>query len=204
MITEQVRSGPAETALLDRIAAAAHAGVTFVQIRQPEMEGGALARLVGRALGRVRGTETRVLVNDRVDVALAAGAHGVQLRGDSVAARRVRAIAPQRFVVGRSVHTPEEGERVVLEGGLDFLMFGTVFETPSKPATKVAGTATLAETCKVVALPVLAVGGMTPLRLCGVAAVGAAGFAAIGLFADTPIEGLPAVVREASAAFESA
>ena len=70
-----------------------------------------LTRLVERCVEAVRGTRARVLVNDRVDVALAAGAHGVHLRGDSMPAARARIVAPPAFLVGRSVHSPEEALR---------------------------------------------------------------------------------------------
>jgi thiamine-phosphate diphosphorylase len=204
LITPTVRSGPEETRLVERLQAAARAGVHLIQIRQLDMESGALARLVGHAVAAVRGTGARVLVNDRVDVALAAGAHGVHLRGNSVAASRVRTVVPPGFVIGRSVHSPEEASRAALDGGLDFLVFGTVFETRSKPGVDTAGTARLAVACDAVSLPVLAVGGITAPRLRDVAAAGATGFAAIGLFADASIEQLPVVVREASAAFDTA
>ena len=201
LITPSVRGLPAETLLLDRIDAAARTGVHMIQIRQPEMEGGELARLVGRAVAVARSTGARILVNERVDVALAAGAHGVHLREASVAALRVRAVVPQGFIIGRSVHSSEEALRAALDGGLDYLIFGTVFETRSKPGASAAGTARLAAACGMVSLPVIGVGGMTTPRLREVAAAGAAGFAAIGLFSGASIEQLPGVVREASAAF---
>ena len=201
LITPGIQEDGDEALLLDRIGAAARAGVHLIQIRQPKMDGGPLQRLVERAVALVQGTCARVLVNDRVDVALCARAHGVHLRGDSMAASRVRAVAPKGFVIGRSVHSEDEARRVVMEGGLDFLLFGTVFETISKPGAKYAGAARLAETCAAVAVPVLAVGGMAVPRLREAAQAGAAGFAAIGLFADPPLAQLSAVVQEANAAF---
>ena len=202
MITPAVRSAQDEARLLERIGAAARAGVRVIQIRQADMDGGALSRLVRRAVDVVQGTGARVLVNDRVDVALAAGAHGVHLRGASVAASRVRAVAPEGFVIGRSVHSPGEGSRAARDGGLDFLVFGTVFDSASKPGVSAAGTATLAATCEAVSLPVLGVGGMIPSRLHDVAVAGAAGFAAIGLFAETSTEQFPDLMRKANAAFD--
>lgn len=194
-------SAERDRALVDRIRAAARAGVHLVQIRQPDFEGRPLMRLVENALLAVRGTRARVLVNDRVDVALAAGAHGVHLRGDSVPAPRVRAVAPPAFVIGRSVHSPEEAERVAREGGLDYLICGTVFATSSKPGTQTTGPAPLAAACARVPLPVVAIGGMTPAHLGVVAQSGAAGFAAINLFADCELDALPSVVDRAARAF---
>src|SRR5215510_12707756 len=125
--------GQAEDALVASVEAAARAGIDLVQVRERDLDGGALVRLVARCLDASRHTHTRVLVNDRVDVAMAAGAHGVHLRGDSVPAPRVRAIVPPGFLIGRSIHSREEAARVSVEGGLDYLMFGTVFSTTSKP-----------------------------------------------------------------------
>lgn len=188
--------------LVDRIRAAARAGVHLVQIRQPGFDGRMMTRLVADAVRAVRGTRTRVLVNDRIDVALAGGAHGVHLRGDSVPAARARRIVPCGFLVGRSVHSSEEAVSVARSGGLDYLIFGTVFATRSKPGAA-AGTQPLAAACAAVPLPVLAVGGMTLERLGAVAGTGAAGFAAIGLFDDCATEALHAVVGEAGRLFDT-
>jgi thiamine-phosphate pyrophosphorylase len=144
-----------------------------------------------------------VLVNDRIDVALAAGAHGVHLRGDSVPASRARQIVPPGFVLGRSVHSLAEAERATEGGGLDYLLFGHVFETSSKAGLKAAGVSTLSDIAHATPLPVLAVGGMTVDRLDEVARSGASGFAAIGLFADCSADRLQVVVREASLAFDT-
>ena len=174
-----------------------------MQVRQPDLEGLALMRLVEDALLAVRGTQARVIVNERIDVALTARAHGVHLRGDSVGAPLVRAICPPAFIIGRSVHSAKEADRVTREGGLDYLVMGTVFSTPSKPGRPAAGPALLADTCSAVALPVLAIGGITPERLGVVAESGADGFAAITLFAECELDALPSVVDRAARAFDS-
>lgn len=204
MITASARVDPdADDALIGRVGAAARAGVHLVQIRQPQRDGRALTRLVERALFAAQGTATRILVNDRVDVALAAGAHGVHLRGDSMPAACVRAIAPRAFLIGRSVHAPDEGARAAEDGNLDYLIFGTVFSTGSKPGVDAAGIEALAAACAASALPVLAVGGVTPLCLGAVARAGAAGFAAIGLFAGGALDAMPLVVHQAVSAFDT-
>ena len=189
--------------LVERIGAAARAGVHLVQVREPDFEGRALAQLVEGAVRAVRGTRTRVVVNDRVDVALAAGAHGVHLRSDAMPAGRVRRVVPPGFLIGRSVHLREEAVRVAGDRSLDYVIFGTVFATPSKPGVAAAGTHALAATCAALAVPVLAVGGMTPERLGDVAVAGAAGFAAIGLFADCALDAVHDVVGEAVRAFDT-
>lgn len=95
MITDRRRLGErAEAALIRRVAAAAQAGIHLIQIRERDMADGELLTVVERAVEAVRGTRTRILVNDRVDIAMAAGAHGVHLRGDSAPARRVHQGGP--------------------------------------------------------------------------------------------------------------
>ena len=204
LVTDRRRlPGGSETALVEHLSAAARAGVHLIQIRERDLDARALARMAAAAVEAARGTSTRILVNDRTDVALAAGAHGVHLRGDSAAAMRIREIVPRGFLIGRSVHSREEAERAAEEGGLDYLMFGTVFETVSKPGVPAAGTASLAAIARAVPLPVLAIGGITISRMAEVAEAGAAGFAGIGLFGDSPPDGLQVVVGEASLAFDT-
>lgn len=204
MITAPIDSSAEEDGLVQRIGSAARAGAHLIQIRQPRVEALALTRLVERARQAVAGTAARVLVNDRVDVALSAGAHGVHLRSESMPAARVRAIAPAGFVIGRSVHAVAEALAVEREGGLDYLLFGTVFATDSKPGLAPAGVERLAAVCAAVSLPVLAIGGMTVSSLAPVARTGAAGFAAIGLFAGAAVEALPQLVAAARSAFDTA
>jgi thiamine-phosphate pyrophosphorylase len=139
---------------------------------------------VTRCLSAVSGTRTRVLVNDRLDVALTAGAHGVHLRSDSMPASRVRSVAPIGFLIGRSVHSVTEAVKVCADGGLDYLLFGAVFATESKPGQPPAGVKTLAEVSAAVSIPVLGVGGISRQTAPKLVGTGCAGFAAIGWFAD--------------------
>ncbi len=204
MITASVpATADEERTLIQRVGVAARAGVHVIQVRQLQLEGSALTRVVEGSVRAAKGTAARILVNDRVDVALATGAHGVHLRGDSMSAARVRGIAPGAFVIGRSVHSPDEAARLAQDGDLDYLIFGTVFKTSSKPGVAGEGLAALAAACAASALPVLAVGGMTPPRLGEVARAGAAGFAAIGLFADGPLDAMALAVQQVSSAFDT-
>lgn len=203
MVTAPQRSSAqGDRALVDRIRAAAFAGVHLVQIRQPDFEARSLAYVVENAVRAVEGTRTRVLVNDRIDVALAVGAHGVHLRGDSVTAPRVRSVAPAAFLIGRSVHSPAEADGAACQRGLDYLIYGTVFSTASKPGVQATGPAALAEACAAVPLPILAIGGITHEQLGAVAGAGAAGFAAISLFAECGLDSLPSVVERAIRMFD--
>ncbi len=200
VITDRTRGG--EDALVERVHAAARAGAHLIQVRERDLDARPLLRLVTRCLQAVARTGARVLVNDRVDVALAAGAHGVHLRSDSPPASRVRTIVPPGFVIGRSVHGKAEARRATADGGVDYLMFGSCFPSASKPGRDAAGVAALAEIVIATLFPVLAVGGVTLERLAQVRHAGAAGFAAIGLF-DTPPEALPLVLSRSVEAFGS-
>jgi len=183
MITDR-RRFTAEDALVQRVASVAAAGVNLVQVRERDMEARDLSRLVARCVTAVRNTRTRILVNDRLDVALTSGAHGVHLRGDSIRASRARALAPIGFLVGRSVHTVAEAVTAHADGGLDYLLFGAVFATASKPGQPPAGVQALADVVGATPLPVLAVGGISSDTAPQLAGTGCAGFAAIGWFAD--------------------
>jgi thiamine-phosphate diphosphorylase len=157
--------------------------VDLVQIREPGLDDRALVALVREALDAVRGTAARVVVNDRLDVALVAGAAGVHLRGDSIAAADVRRLAPAPFLIGRSVHALPEAADAERARGCDYLVFGTVFESASKPpGRRVAGVEMLGLVCAAVSLPVLAIGGITIDNAGLAAASGAAGVAGIALF----------------------
>ena len=156
-----------------------------MQIREPRLEGGALVSFVRAAIEEAEAAHTacQVLVNDRFDVAIAANAAGVHLRGSSFSARRVRPLAPESFLIGRSVHLPAEAVAVAQEGGCDYLIFGTVFESRNKPpGHPVAGLDVLREVCRATVLPVIAVGGISIENAADVVAAGAKGIAGINLF----------------------
>jgi thiamine-phosphate pyrophosphorylase len=189
--------------LVQRVAVAAAAGVNLIQVRERALEGAALTRLVEACVQACRGTRARILVNDRVDVALAAGAHGVHMRVSSMAPSRVRAITPRGFVIGRSVHSPEEAAAVARSSAVDYFLFGTVFPSRSKPGRTAAGLDALAETVAATTVPVLAIGGVTFDNASRLKATGAAGLAAIDLFVQPPLDRLQVVVAQAALAFDT-
>ena len=191
LVTDRRRRPPIEQA-----AEAVDAGVDLIQIRERDLDTSALVSLVLRVVELTRRSPTRVVVNDRVDVALACGAHGVHLRADSVPASLVRSIVPQGFALGRSVH--EGDEAVAVARDVDYLIAGTVFPTASKPGRiDLLGLNGLASIAAAVRVPVLAIGGITLERAAAVAATGAAGIAALGLFADAdrPIKDVVRALR---------
>jgi thiamine-phosphate diphosphorylase len=195
--------------LLHLIAAASRAGVDIIQVRERRMGDRALLDLTRRAVAVTGPTPSRLVVNDRLDVAVAAGAAGVHLRADSFSARRVRTVAATPFLVGRSVHDQSEAEAAVRAGGCDYLVFGTVFRSASKPANQVpAGLDALERVCRAVPLPVLAIGGITLDNVRDVAAAGAAGVAGISIYLGgiggdgIGGDGLAATVAELRRAFD--
>jgi len=173
--------------VVDQVRAAAEAGVDVCQIRERDLGARALAALVGESLAAVRGTRTRIVVNDRLDVALSCGADGVHLRADSIPAAQARTLAPEGFLIGRSVHGLDEARLAAAH--VDYLIAGTAFSTASKPDQREwLGEAGLRAISEAVAVPVWAIGGVTPDTLAVVQASGASGIAAIGLFAVAPAQ----------------
>ena len=180
MITDRRRlPDPGPDAILLQVRRAAASGIQLVQIRERDLDGRALYDLCQRAVAIVAGSATRVIVNDRLDVALAAKAHGVQLRSGSFPAARVRRVVPRGFLIGQSVHAPAEAAAA---WAADFLLFGTVFATASKPGLSPAGLQQLSDTVRATPVPVLAVGGVTATNVPQLLEAGAAGFAAITMF----------------------
>lgn len=189
--------------VVGQVAAAARAGVHLVQIRERDLEGRSLQRLAEACVEAVRGSATRILVNDRLDVALAAHAHGVHLRSDSVSPARVRRVVPAGFLIGRSVHSVGEVTDPAIDAA-DYLVFGPVFATRSKPGAAPAGTLSLEAVVRATCGPVLAVGGVTVETAAAVGATGAAGVAAIGLFAVSDEKVVQETLSGVRNAFDSA
>ena len=166
--------------LLAQLEEAVNGGVDLVQVRERDLDAAQLAALVRDVVSLARGSRTRVVVNDRLDVALACGAGGVHLRGDSIPPLHARRIAPAGFLIGRSVHAADE---VAAAEGCDYLIAGTVFSSRSKGRdAPLLGLAGLQAVVRAARVPVLAIGGVTTDRFDEIMAAGAAGVAGIGLF----------------------
>jgi thiamine-phosphate pyrophosphorylase len=191
-------------AFLKKIGAAAAAGIDWIQLREKDLSGKNCAALTREALRRAaKASEnnvvpTRLLVNDRLDVALAENAGGVHLGEKSLpvqeAKRLVSASRGEKdFLLGVSCHSLEAAKSAA-KNGADYLFFGPVFATPSKSAFGAPqGIERLAEVCGAVSIPVLAIGGVTLENASSCFAAGASGIAAIRLFQDA--EDLAALVQ---------
>src|SRR5262245_8404269 len=159
---------------------AVEAGIELIQLREGDLPARDLLGLAERVAARARQTGTRVLVNDRADVALTIPDAGLHLKSDGPAVAAVRVLAGSCRLIGRSVHDPVDLE---LSAGADFLIFGTVFTSVSKPAGSVpAGVDALRRACASTTMPVLAIGGVAPDRVGACRRAGASGVAAIGIF----------------------
>lgn len=179
-ITDRNAAGGVD-ALLVHIARALHEGVDFIQIREKDLGARDLLELARRALRLPNPHGSRILVNSRLDIALAAGAHGVHLPANSPAPRELRPIVPANFLIGVSTHTLEELRAAASESA-DFAVFGPVFKAKPDPV----GMAALREAAQAVAIPVLALGGVTESNTLECLQAGAAGVAGISMFQAAP------------------
>jgi thiamine-phosphate pyrophosphorylase len=186
--------------MTDWLRALGAAGIGAIQIREKDLEDGPLydvARLARETLPPA----TRVLVNGRLDIALAAGADGAHLPADGLPAAPLRARFGPGALLGRSTHSVEDVERA-RDDGVDYVAFGPVYDTPGKGEPLGLAALSRAAGAAGMNVAVFALGGVTLARFGEVAAAGAAGVAAIRLFQDRA--GLSSVARAAREHFGKA
>lgn len=186
LVTDRQRT--AGRPLIDVIEAALQGGVDAVQLREKDLSGAALFALACRLRELTRRYGVRLLINDRIDVALAVGADGVHLPVDSFAPADARRLLGASALVGASIHSVEQA-RAAAAGGADFVVVGPVFDTPSKRAFGAPlGLEALVQVTQAVTVPVYAIGGLTVDRVQSVRQRGACGIAVIAaiLEADDP------------------
>jgi len=196
--------------LLAKIAEAARWGVDFIQLREKDLPVRELESLARTAVGVVReqnprtaglGKRTRILINSRVDVAIASGADGVHLRSDDISPIDVRNIwarsaadgERRQSLIGVSCHTRSEVAQA-RSAGADFAVFGPVFEKRETPGTPRSGLAALAKACQE-KIPLIALGGVTLENANSCLERGAAGIAGIRLFQQGDIGVVVAKLR---------
>jgi thiamine-phosphate pyrophosphorylase len=165
--------------LAEAVALAVRGGVTGVQVREPDLAAGDLLALVRSVLPAARAGGAVVVVNDRIDVAIAAGADGVHLRRTSLPPAEARRILGPGALVGVSTH--EEAEvAAAFADGADYVVFGPVFPTPSKEGLLAPrGADEFRRVAAGAAGPVLALGGMDAVRAAGLGVRPPHGVAAI-------------------------
>jgi thiamine-phosphate pyrophosphorylase len=185
LVTDRRRLSPDARTTREQVSAlerwlddAIEAWVDVIQLRERDLDAVVLRDLAARVVARARGTATRVVVNDRADVAQAAHADGVHLRADGAPPARVRALDPG-WLIGRSVHRAGDAR----ETAADYLLFGTMFASASKPpGWVVGGLDGLRAVVDASSVPVVAIGGIDPAGARACAEAGAAGVAGIGVF----------------------
>lgn len=177
LITDRKLTG--KRTLGEVITEACRAGVRAVQLRERDIDALALFELGRQIRSITRSHDARLFINDRIDVAIAVGADGVHLRETSLPVAEARQILPEDMLIGKSVRSIEQAMNAENDGA-DFIVFGTIFETQSKPGLKkTAGTESIIALTQRTSLPVFAVGGITPHRTRMCIEAGAHGVAVI-------------------------
>ena len=185
-VTSQKSTG--DRPLLDVVREAIAGGCDLIQVREKDLLGGPLLQLVRSIVeaAKPRGARCAVVVNDRLDVALAAKAAGVHLPADGLPTGQVRRHAGKKFLLGRSVHSLAEAKQAAKDGA-DYLFFGPVFATPSKAAFgPPQGPDLLRKIAEAVKVPVWAIGGINPGTAAELRGLPIAGVAAISFIASAP------------------
>lgn len=168
--------------ILDVVRGAVASEIDLIQIREKKLSANFLFEIASEAVAIAEGTLTKILINDRFDIALAARAQGVHLTSRSIPAGVVRSHVPKEFIIGVSRHTLDETISA-RDGGADFALFGPIFETPGKG--EAVGLEKLSAICEAVdPFPVIGVGGIDEANFEQVMANGAAGFASIRYLND--------------------
>jgi len=176
---------PAFARILNQVSAAVSAGIDLIQIREKQLTAEVLFKLAAAAASLTRKTATQLLVNDRADIAAGAGADGVHLTTQSLDAAVIRRTFGAEFLIGASTHSLDEARAARVHA--DFVVFGPVFETPSKrgfgPPKGLAELAAIVQSVR--DFPVIALGGISSANAAECLRAGASGIAGITLF-DNP------------------
>ena len=175
--------------LPEQVEAALKGGATCVQLREKELDGAAFLEEAKVLAALCRRYGVPLIINDNVEVALAAGADGVHVGQDDLTVEQVRRLAGDRLIVGVSAHSVEQA-LAAQAGGADYLGVGAVFATATKSDAHVLPRETLAEICRAVDIPVVAIGGIGEDNLLQLAGTGVDGAALVSaIFSAPDIEG---------------
>lgn len=186
-------------ALFDLVTAALEAGISVLQVRRKRVSARQLLGETARIMEEARSYGVPVVVNDRLDVALAAAADGVHLGQGDVPVEVARRIAPPTMIVGASTHDAEEA-RAASRAGATYAAVGPVYSTPSKRVGTPGGVELIRSVRRVVEGPLIAIGGIGPEHVQDVLAAGADGVAVIsGIFGGGSVQTRVKQYREAIA-----
>ena len=175
--------------LPEQVEAALKGGATCVQLREKELDGAAFLEEAKVLAALCRRYGVPLIINDNVEVALASGADGVHVGQDDLTVEQVRRLAGDRLIVGVSAHSVEQA-LAAQAGGADYLGVGAVFATATKSDAHVLPRETLAEICRAVDIPVVAIGGIGEDNLLQLAGTGVDGAALVSaIFSAPDIEG---------------
>ena len=175
--------------LQEQVEAALRGGATCVQLREKELDGAAFLEEARTLAALCRRYGVPLIINDNVEVALASGADGVHVGQDDLTVEQVRRLAGDRLIVGVSAHSVEQA-LAAQAGGADYLGVGAVFATATKSDAHVLPRETLAEICRAVDIPVVAIGGIGEDNLLQLAGTGVDGAALVSaIFSAPDIEG---------------
>ena len=192
------RALPAGVTLAQAVEAALDGGVTCLQLREKEASAGEILALARTLLPLCRARRVPLLINDRVDIALAAGADGVHLGQDDLPLPEARALLGPDRILGATAHTVEEALRAQAEGA-DYLGVGAMFPTGTKTNTIPTSADTLKAICAAVSIPVVAIGGVTAQNLPTLAGTGIAGAAVVSaIFSQSDLTAAARALRAAA------
>ena len=192
------RALPAEVTLAQAVEAALDGGVTCLQLREKEASAGEILALARTLLPLCRARRVPLLINDRVDIALAAGADGVHLGQEDLPLPEARALLGPDRILGATAHTVEEALRAQAEGA-DYLGVGAMFPTGTKTNTIPTSADTLKAICAAVSIPVVAIGGVNAENLPTLAGTGIAGAAVVSaIFSQSDLTAAARTLRAAA------
>lgn len=192
------RALPAGVTLAQAVEAALDGGVTCLQLREKTASAGEILALARTLLPLCRARRVPLLINDRVDIALAAGADGVHLGQDDLPLPEARALLGPDRILGATAHTVEEALRAQAEGA-DYLGVGAMFPTGTKTDTVPTSADTLKAICAAVSIPVVAIGGVNAENLPTLAGTGIAGAAVVSaIFSQSDLTAAARTLRTAA------
>lgn len=192
------RALPAGVTLAQAVEAALDGGVTCLQLREKEASAGEILALARTLLPLCRARRVPLLINDRVDIALAAGADGVHLGQEDLPLPEARTLLGPDRILGATAHTVEEALRAQAEGA-DYLGVGAMFPTGTKTNTIPTSADTLKAICAAVSIPVVAIGGVTAQNLPTLAGTGIAGAAVVSaIFSQSDLTAAARTLRTAA------